>query len=71
MSEPEFLDMPRDWGHHLTMVTQEGWRVVRSPKRKRKLRKRGENIQWSPFFNGWIWKPRIWDVRASTWRSGI
>jgi len=31
------------------------FRVVRSPKRKRLLHKRGESIWWSIYQHAWIW----------------
>lgn len=33
-------------------------RVVRSPARKRKLRKRGESIQWDVELGAWTWHMR-------------
>lgn len=32
-------------------------RLILNSKRKRKLKKRGERVQWSPAFGGWIWYP--------------
>lgn len=31
------------------------YRVVRNPKRKRELQKRGEDIWWSDEHQGWVW----------------
>lgn len=45
--------------HTLSMIEQGYWRVVRSAKRKRILRKRGEYIAWNTYVNGWVWKPDI------------
>lgn len=33
------------------------YRMVRSPKRHRKLLKRGANIWWSNAVDTWLWKP--------------
>lgn len=44
--------MPKD----CQRVIFEGWRIVRNPKRARKLRNRGERVQWSEEYNAWIWE---------------
>ena len=38
-----------------TAASTNDWRLVLSPKRARKLRRRGERIQWSAFYSGWTW----------------
>ncbi|WP_415913283.1 hypothetical protein [Neptuniibacter sp. QD37_11] len=32
-------------------------RSVRNPRRARKLRNRGEEIWWSGYTQGWLWRP--------------
>lgn len=39
----------------------EGWRIV-SNRRARKLRKRGEQVQWQPELHAMAWLPK--------WRNG-
>lgn len=39
----------------LKMVREKKWRVVRNPKRAKKLRNRGEGIAWKDCVHGWIW----------------
>lgn len=39
---------------HLKMLG-DGWRLVQSYKRKRKLEKRGETVIYSPYLVGWLW----------------
>jgi len=38
-------------------VLCEGYRIVRNPKRRRKLQKRGESVWWSSYWHAWIWRP--------------
>ncbi|WP_420598606.1 hypothetical protein [Neptuniibacter sp.] len=30
-------------------------RLIKNPRRKNKLRKRGEDIRWNPYVLGWVW----------------
>lgn len=39
---------------HLEML-HNGWRLVQSKKRKRKLEKRGETVIYSSCLVGWLW----------------
>jgi hypothetical protein len=39
------------------LFTTKEARIFYSAKRKRKLKRRGELVWWSPYFDGWMWIP--------------
>lgn len=49
------MDLEQE-ARHLQML-QDGWRLVKNAKRKRKLKKRGEHLRWSVPLQGWLWRP--------------
>jgi len=39
------------------LVLEFGWRVVKNKVRARRLRQRGEQIEWSDNLTAWLWLP--------------
>lgn len=46
----------------LKMLKAGHWRMVRNPRRARKLMKRGEGIAWNSCVNAWVWD---WQYRVA------
>lgn len=43
----------------LEQIKSGVYRPVQNPQRRRKLRKRGEDVWWCPEFNTWLWEPKL------------